>query len=195
MYDHIRGEVCESQPARVVLRAGGVGFELKVPVSTSTALAAGTEAELFTILHVVDGNPTMLGFQNRVERELARRLLTVSGVGPSMTLAILSSYSPSQVAEAILSGDAGTLKSVKGVGSKTAERLCLELRDHVAKLELIEGAVTADPILQPQSREDAVNALITLGYSEKDAREKVKKAVERDPEAGTESIIKLVLRG
>lgn len=195
MYDHIRGEVCELQPARVVLAAGGVGFELKVPVSTSATLKEGQQAQLYTILHVVDGNPTLLGFRNRPERELARRLLTVSGVGPAMSLAILSTYTPAQIAQAIIAGDADTLKCVKGVGNKTAERLCLELRDHVAKLDLSGDGIDAGPVLMPQSREDAVAALVTLGYTEKDARNKVGKAAEGNPDADTAGLIKQVLRG
>jgi len=195
LYDHIRGEVCELQPARVVLEASGVGFELKVPLSTTASLQKGQQVQLFTILHVVDGNPTLLGFSDRAERELARRLLTVAGVGPAMSLAILSTYAPTQVAQAILDGDAAKLKCVKGVGRKTADRLCLELRESVAKLNLAEASPSGDPVLMPQGREDAVFALVTLGYRERDARERVGKAVESDPDAGTEGLIKLVLRG
>lgn len=195
MYDHIRGEVCELQPARVVLDAGGVGFELKVPVSTSASLQTGQQAKLFTILHVVDGNPTLLGFLDRQERDLARRLLTVSGVGPAMSLAILSTYTPVQIVQAIIEGDAARLKCVKGVGNKTAERLCLELRDHVAKLDLAGMMPSDGPVLIPQSREDAVFALVTLGYSERDARAKVGKAADQDQDADTAGLIKRVLRG
>ena len=92
MYDHIVGEVRLVQPAQVVLRAGGVGYVLQVPMGVSATLSNGQEACLFTILHVTDGNPTLLGFTNREDRDFARLLMSVSGVGPAMALAIQSTY-------------------------------------------------------------------------------------------------------
>ncbi|MEM7198699.1 MAG: Holliday junction branch migration protein RuvA [Planctomycetota bacterium] len=196
MYDHIVGEVIDKRPARVVVRAGGVGFELEVPTSTSAQVGVGGEHRLFTILHVVDGSPTLLGFAERGDRELARRLMSVSGVGKAVTLAVLSTYSPHEIAGAILRGDAMTLQRVKGVGAKTAERICLELRDHVAKLDLAVDGVAA-PVAEamPPQGEDAVAGLMTLGYSAKEARSKVEKACKRTPEASTEELLRSVLRG
>ncbi len=192
MYDHILGEVISTNPARVVLRSAGVGYELKVPVSVSSALQPGEQACLFTILHVVDGNPSLLGFREVVERELSRKLMSVSGVGPSIALAILSIYSVQQIAQALSANDAKLLTQVKGVGSKTAERLCLELRDQVAKMSLLDNG--AQTVLTPVGTEDAIAALMTLGYSEKDARKKVEKCYQQQPEASTEDIIKAVLQ-
>jgi Holliday junction DNA helicase RuvA len=196
MYDHLVGEITELQAARVVLRAGGVGYELKVPLRTSLALAIGGEARLFTILHVVDGMPTLLGFRERTERDLARRLLTVSGVGPAMTLAVLSTFTPAHLGRLLVHGDVGELKRVKGIGAKTAERLCLELRDQVALMELGEPVGTSPSHApMPQCGADAITALVTLGYAEKDARTRIQKAVDASPEADTETLIKVVLRG
>ena len=194
MYDHILGEVIESHAARVVLRAGGVGYELDVPTGTAATLQVGEQAKLFTILHVLDGNPSLLGFAARPERDLARRLLSVSGVGKAMSLAILSTYPPHEFAAAVLRDDHLALKHVKGVGAKTAERLCLELRDHVTKLDL---GVTPQPTAEivPPSAEDAIAALITLGYTNREAHAKVGKALVGAPEATTEELIKTVLRG
>lgn len=193
MYDHLLGEVIALQPARVVLRAGGVGYEVDVPTSTSATLDIGQQVKLFTILNVIDGNPSLLGFAQRTERELARALLTVNGVGKAMTLAILSTYAPGEVARAILDGNHQAMRRVKGIGPKIAERLCLELRDRVAKLDLA-GDVKAIELM-PQSGEDAVAALVTLGYSEKEARAKVGKALTSGDGASTEALIKGVLRG
>jgi Holliday junction DNA helicase RuvA len=192
MYDHVLGEVIERQLARVVLRVGGVGYDLKVPTSTAQRLEVGTTAQLFTILHVVDGVPTLLGFATRFERDLSRRLMSVSGVGPAISLALLSAYTPGQIVDALIAGDHRFLTRVKGIGAKTAERLCLELRDHAAKLDLGEPreAVT----LVPQSREDAVAALVTLGYTEKEARAKLARFADARPEASTEELVKSVLR-
>lgn len=194
MYDHLVGEVIDRHAARVVLGVGGVGYELDVPTSTAAQLQVGQTAKLFTILHVIDGTPSLIGFHERGERELARRLLSVSGVGKAMSLAILSTYPPAEFAAAVLRDDHLALKLVKGVGAKTAERLCLELRDHVDKLDLGTATEPTAEIV-PASAEDAISALITLGYSPKEARDKVSKVCRREPEAATEDLIKAVLRG
>ncbi len=193
MYDHLSGEVHRVQPARVVLLVAGIGYELEVPTGTSSALSVGQHARLYTILHVVDGVPTLLGFHERSERDLARRLLSVSGIGKAMSLAILSTYSPGEVAGAILRGDHPAMQRVKGIGAKTAERLCLELRDAIAKLDLTTTESVAPTL--PDSAEDAIAGLVTLGYSEKEARKKVGSAWQRLPDAPTEDLIKSVLRG
>lgn len=194
MYDHLAGEVIDRHAARVVLGVGGVGYELDVPTSTAAQLQVGQTAKLFTILHVIDGTPSLIGFHQRSERDLARRLLSVSGVGKAMSLAILSTYPPAEFAAAVLRDDHLALKLVKGVGAKTAERLCLELRDHVGKLDLGTATEPTTEIV-PASAEDAISALITLGYSPKEARDKVSKVCHREPEAATEDLIKAVLRG
>lgn len=195
MYDHIAGEVLSVQPAQVVLRAAGVGYVLQVPMGVSSAVTTGSEACLYTILHVTDGNPTLLGFHRRSERDFSRLLMSVSGVGPAMTLAILSSYTIEQIAQAIVTGDHPVLQKVKGVGKKTAERLCLELRDKVGKLQLEGVDSTPTTVLMPASCDDAVAALITLGYSEREAQKRVQSFHLREPDASPEELIKLVLRG
>jgi Holliday junction DNA helicase RuvA len=195
VYDHILGEVVHVRPARAVLRAAGVGYDIQVPMGVSSALQPGTTTCLFTILHVTDGNPTLLGFTDQTERDFARMLMSVSGVGPTMSLAILSTYTVEQIARALVDGEHTLLKSVKGVGSKTAERLCLELRDKVSKLQLDGAPLSTANVLIPQSCEDAVAALITLGYSEKEAQKKVTVHHGKRPEATTEELIKSVLRG
>ena len=198
MYDHLLGDVVEKHASRAVLRCGGVGYEVRVSLNSAAELQLGSTRQVFTILHVVDGNPSLLGFASRSERELARRLLSVSGVGPAIALALLSVYAPSTLAAAIAGGDTTALRRVKGVGQKTAERLCLELRDAMHKLDL--DLVDGGRRMPSQSTDDAISALVTLGYSEKDARDKVER-VRRRPEApgvpgalDTESLVKAVLQ-
>lgn len=194
MYDHLLGDVVEKSASRAVVRCGGVGYELRISLSSATDLKVGATSQVFTILHVVDGTPSLLGFATRAERELAKKLLAVGGVGPSLALSLLSVFAPHDLAMAIARGDTAALKAVKGVGQKTAERLCLELRDAMQKLDLPS---TGERPLPSQSADDAIAALVTLGYSEKDAREKVDK-VRRSghtPAAGdTEGLIKAVLQ-
>jgi Holliday junction DNA helicase RuvA len=197
MYDHLVGEVVETSGTLAVLRCGGVGYELRVPVGTASALRRGAVATLFTVLHVVDGAPTLIGFGSRAERDLARRVMSVSGVGPSIALAILSTYDPAAFGRMVVGGDLTALKRIKGVGGKTAERLCLELRDRITELDLPGDAAPPPPPADQASpaATDAVAALVTLGYAEKDARQRVQKAFEAAPDGRTEDLIKAVLRG
>lgn len=196
MYDHFVGEVIATSGALAVLRCGGIGYELKVPIGTAARLEVGAEATLFSILHVVDGAPTLLGFGSRAERELARRVLAVSGIGPAIALAALSSYDPHTLGGLIVAQDVAALKRIKGIGTKTAERLCLELRDRIALLDLDEpGSRPSPQMAMTPAAADAVTALVTLGYSEKDAEQRIAKALEREPGADTEAMIKAVLRG
>ncbi|GDY02614.1 Holliday junction ATP-dependent DNA helicase RuvA [Planctomycetota bacterium] len=192
MYDHLVGEVTEKLSSRVVLRVAGVGYELKVSLTTAAALQTNQQTTLYTILHVVDGTPSLLGFATRSERELARKLLSTSGVGPSTVLSILSVYSPAEVVTAIASSDVAALKRVKGIGQKTAERLCLELRDSVQKLDI--GQREPNAALLSQTTEDAVAALITLGYSDKEARDKLTKVQGKLANAQTEELVRAVLQ-
>lgn len=194
MYDHLLGEIVEKQPSSVVIRCAGVGYGCRVSLSTSVELKVGETQKLYTILHVVDGTPSLLGFASSAERELARRILGVGGVGPAIALALLSVYDPRQLAATIAQNDAVALKRVKGVGQKTAERICLELREVMHKLDL--GVPSGEPatVLPSQTADDAVAALVTLGYTEKDARAKVGKARDKAEDADTETLVKTVLQ-
>jgi Holliday junction DNA helicase RuvA len=195
MYDHLLGEVVEKQTSRAVVRCGGVGYEVRISLSSAAGLKLGQTCQVFTILHVVDGTPSLLGFASRSERELARRLLAVGGVGPSIALSLLSVLPPADLARAIARGDTAALKAVKGVGQKTAERLCLELRDAMAKLDL--GPADATAAAQDQAADDAIAALVTLGYSEKDARDKldkVRRGRGADAAGDVEGLVKAVLQ-
>jgi Holliday junction DNA helicase RuvA len=197
MYDHLLGEIVEKQASRVVVRCAGVGYEVRVSLNSSAGLVLGAHCQVFTVLHVVDGVPSLLGFSTRAERELARRLLSVSGIGPAIALSLLSVYAPGDLAAAIAHGDVAALKAVKGVGQKTAERICLELREVVHKLDLPAADAPAGGPLPGRTADDAIAALVTLGYSEKDARDKVervRRGSSAPPAGDTEGLVKAVLQ-
>ncbi|MCA8965445.1 MAG: helix-turn-helix domain-containing protein [Planctomycetes bacterium] len=118
MYDHLIGPIVEKHASRAVVRCGGVGYECRISLHTAGELQVGAEHQLFTLLHVVDSVPSLLAFSTRAEREIARKVLSVSGVGPTIALALLSVYSPHDLAAAIAAGDSPALKRVKGVGQK-----------------------------------------------------------------------------
>jgi len=193
MYDHLLGEVVEKSSARAVLRCAGVGYECRISLSTASVLIPGSQQQLYTLLHVVEGMPSMLGFATRSERDLARKVMSVSGVGPSIALGLLSVYEPADLAAAIARGDAAALRRVKGIGQKTAERLCLELREAMQKFDF--GASDGKGRTPPtQIADDAIAALVTLGFVEKDARDKVEKARSKLVGGDTEALVKAVLQ-
>ncbi|MCB9877186.1 MAG: Holliday junction branch migration protein RuvA [Planctomycetes bacterium] len=196
MYDHLLGEIVEKHASRVVVRCAGVGYDVRVSLNSATQLQVGATQKLFTVLNVVDGVPSLLGFATAAERELARRLLNVTNVGPAIALALLSVYAPADLAACIARDDAAALKAVKGVGQKTAERICLELREVVAKLDLGAPAAASGKATSVGGvDDDAIAALVTLGFKENDARTKVDKARGRlGGTADTEAIVKAVLQ-
>ena len=195
MYDHLLGEIVEKHASRVVVRCSGVGYDVRISLNSATDLKVGTTQKVFTILNVVDGMPSLLGFSTQPERELARRLLAVTNVGPAIALALLSVYTPADLAGRIAADDAAALKAVKGVGQKTAERICLELREVVTKLDLGTPTTAAGQASPTAEDDDAIAALVTLGFKENDARIKVDKARKKHGvDADTETIVKAVLQ-
>jgi Holliday junction DNA helicase RuvA len=194
MYDHLLGEIVEKHASRAVVRCAGVGYDVRVSLNSAAELEVGRTQKLFTVLNVVDGVPSLLAFTTAAERELARRLLAVTNVGPAIALALLSVYTPADLAGLIARDDAVALKAVKGVGQKTAERICLELREIVTKLDLGALATAGRAPAQSAVSDDAIAALVTLGFKEGDARNKVDKVRGQKDDADTEAIVKAVLQ-
>ncbi len=129
MYNHIRGTLTHKSPSRIVIEAGGIGYEATVPLSAGNKLpAVGQEATLLLHLVIREDDMRLIGFADEDQRELFRRLITLSGVGPAMALQILSGMSPQEFAVAVERQDAGALRKIKGVGEKTAKRIILELK-------------------------------------------------------------------
>ena len=188
MYDYLEGTVARRTPASVTLDVGGVGYDLLVPLGTQVP-EPQTRGRLWTHLAVRDDAHTLYGFEDAATRDLFRTLLKVKGVGPSMALAVLSGLDRRELCEAIVREDIARLTAIKGVGKKTAEQILLDLRDRVrslsAGLEVEPGVLTpaAPPAPESANFEDAVSALVSLGFNEKDARKRVEKAAKSiDPE-------------
>ena len=195
MIAYIRGILAEKGPDRVVIEAGGVGYELLIPVSTFDKLPReGGEAKLLAWHCVREDDEMLFGFATNEEREMFLKLTQVSGVGPKIALAILSGSSIGELSLAIASGNAKRISSIKGVGKKTAEKICVELRDKVSALASLAAARrgAADdkaPILR-----DAILALTALGFSEEAANKMVSNVVASDPGVkDAETLIRLAL--
>lgn len=172
MIGRITGILLEKNPPQILIDANGVGYELDVPMSTFYNLpATGERVSLHTHLAVREDGHFLYGFASDEERAAFRQLLKVSGIGARMALAVLSGLSVSDLAQAIALQEAGRLVKIPGIGKKTAERLLLELRDKLGKaLPQLSGtrlATTANST--PDARSDILNALLALGYNEREA--------------------------
>jgi Holliday junction DNA helicase RuvA len=192
----LRGEVVYKHPPQLMIEVNGVGYELEAPMSTFYDLpAVGQTVVLFTHLAVREDAHVLYGFGHESERALFRALLKVSGVGAKMALAILSGMSADEFARCVQTDDTGALTRLPGIGKKTAERLIVEMRDRLDKLDAPGGtvrvagrsaAVPSDPV------SDAVGALIALGYKPPDASRMVR-AVESEG-LSSEEIIRAALK-
>ena len=196
MIAYVRGTLAEKGPDRVVIEAGGVGYELLIPVSTFDRLPReGGEAKLLAWHCVREDDEMLFGFATKEEREMFLKLTQVSGVGPKIALAILSGSSIGELSLAIASGNAKRISSIKGVGKKTAEKICVELKDKVSALAALAatsrrgGEDSKTPVIR-----DAILALTALGFGEETANKMVSKVLESDPAVkDAETLIRLAL--
>ena len=171
MIGRIAGVLLEKNPPQILVEAAGVGYEIEVPMSTFYNLpASGERVTLLTHLVVREDAHLLYGFASDPERRAFRQLLKISGVGPRIALAVLSGMSVGELVEAVAAQESGRLVKVPGIGKKTAERLLLELKDKLGAESLSGIAVNRE---RPAAS-DVVNALLGLGYSDKEAQLAVK---------------------
>ena len=194
MIAYLRGELVGKEPTRAVVEAAGVGYELLIPLSTYDKLPrTGSEVKLLASHCVREDDEILFGFATEDEKGLFLKLTSVSGVGPKIAIAILSGASISELAMAIAGGDAKRISAIKGVGKKTAEKICVELRDKVSEFAFAgKGSGDASsPLLR-----DALAALRALGFNEEASSKMVADVLAADPKIGSvEKIIKAALTG
>jgi Holliday junction DNA helicase RuvA len=191
MIAHIQGKLVEKSPTQVVIDCGGVGYHVNISLHTYSLLPNTDFIKLYTHLQIKEDAHTLFGFVEKSEREIFKLLLSVSGIGASIARTMLSSLDPKQITNAIASGDVVTVQSIKGIGSKTAQRVILDLKEKVLKL------YDLDEVSMSQSntnRDEALSALEVLGFVRKTSERIVEKIVKEDPEASVESIIKKALK-
>ena len=191
MIAYVRGVVVEKEPTRAVIEAGGVGYELLIPVSTYEKLPrTGSEAKVLAYHCVREDDEMLFGFATADERAMFGKLISVSGVGPKIAIAILSGSSVGELSMAIASGDAKRISAIKGVGKKTAEKICVDLRDKVDAFAG-RGEAAASPVLK-----DAIAALRALGFNEETSSKMVADVFAKNPDVDSvEKIIRLSLSG
>ena len=191
MINHLSGRLIEKQPTHVIIECGGVGYFVNISLNTFASLPDEEQLKLFTHLQVREDAHTLFGFATRAEREIFRLLISVSGIGSSTARTMLSSMSPVQIRDAIASGDVLSIQAVKGIGTKTAQRVILDLRDKVLKIYELDE-------LSPESgntnKEEALSALEVLGFARKSAEKAVDAVLRQDSSLSVEGIIKSALK-
>lgn len=191
MYEYIEGKIAEINPAYVIIDCGGIGYFINISLTTFSQIQSKKEIKLFTHFVVREDAQLLFGFQNKHEREIFRYLISVSGVGANTARMMLSSLTPNEIQKAIISDNVGLLKSIKGIGIKTAQRLIVELKDKLAKESLKEEIIfTKDNTI----KDEALSALVMLGFN-KIAVEKIINIIfTENPNITVEDLIKLALK-
>ncbi len=191
MIAQIKGRLIEKTPTYVVIDCNGVGYQLNISLNTFSKIGNEENCLLFAHYVVREDAHLLYGFKEKSERELFRQLISVSGVGSSTAIMILSSLSPDETKAAIVSGNVNTLKGVKGIGLKTAERIIIDLRDKVGKSE---GNELFSMGSNNTIKEEALSALVMLGFSKMPAEKALTKIMTETPNLTVEELIKRTLK-
>src|SRR3954465_5594029 len=198
MITFLEGRLTSALPTQAVIDVRGVGYELFIPLSSYDRLPApGQQVRILTHLHVREDAHILYGFMTSAERDLFRLLVNnVSGIGPKLALAVLSGMSVSSFKTAVVNGDVASLSKISGLGKKTAERIVLELKDKLGVAAAWEAAsATHAPTAEQTQANEAVLALIALGYKQVDAHKAVRDLQEKQPEVNTaEELVKQALK-
>ena len=201
MIDYIKGELAELTPAQAIVEAYGVGYALNISLNTYEAIQGKQNVKLFVHEALVTGGRddsyTFFGFASKQERDLYRMLITVSGVGANTARMILSSASPSELCNAISTGNERVLKSVKGIGLKTAQRIIVDLKDKILSLGIaqeVSAGTAADSTIPVDVRDEAVAALTMLGFSPAPTAKVVTAILTDDATLPVEQVVKLALK-
>ncbi len=191
MIAQVQGRLVEKNLTDVVIDCQGVGYFLNISLHTYSQIPDQENIRLYTQLLVREDAMTLYGFASKEERSVFNLLLSVSGVGASTARTMLSSLTPRQVRDAIVSEDIATIQGVKGIGAKTAQRVILDLKDKIIKLY---GEETSGVISSNTNRNEALSALETLGYARKIAEKACDAVLKHSPSASVEEIIKLAFK-
>ncbi len=191
MITHIKGKLVEKNPTYLVIECGGLGYVVHISLHTYSQISDEESVKLFTHFHVREDAQSLYGFSTKTEREIFRLLISVSGVGTATARVMLSSMSPKEIQQAIASDDANLLKTVKGIGVKTAQRIIIDLRDKIIKTYDIDTISTS---IDNTAREEALSALDVLGFSRKQTQRIIDRVLRDEPTISIENLIKQALK-
>ena len=195
MIDYIKGSVADLSPTRIIVDNHGIGYDIEISLRTYEALKGKNDVTVYIYHYFRQREDIELyyGFATRDERELFQLIIGVSGIGVNSARMMLSSFSPEELRQAILSEDVNRIKSVKGIGLKSAQRLILELKDKIVKGEGTD-VPTIFAAAPNESVEEATQALMMLGFSKANVHKAIQTIMKKDPTAQVEDIIKAALR-
>lgn len=197
MIEYIRGELTELTPAMATVEAGGVGYGLNISLNTYSAIQGKKEVRLYVYEAIREDAHVLYGFVNRKERELFELLISVSGVGTNTARMVLSSLSPSELCNCISTGNERVIKSIKGIGLKTAQRIIVDLRDKIVALGIAEEIPAGGAVAAPVNnavKDEAVSALTMLGFAPAPSQKVVVQILTEQPDAPVEVVVKLALK-
>jgi Holliday junction DNA helicase RuvA len=189
MISRLNGRLIEKNPTDLLIECAGVGYEVKISLNTFSVLPDQEAIVLYTKQIIREDAHTLYGFASKEEREMFTYLISVSGIGPNTAIIMLSSMTPDEIAQAIISEDVARIQKVKGIGTKTAQRVIIDLKGKVAKMELGTENIFSS---NNRNRFDALNALVSLGFDKKSA-EKVLDKIDTGSQT-VEELIKEALR-
>lgn len=196
MIAYVNGIVTYKDPAYAIIDVNGVGYEVRISLQTYTSLPdIGARCKLVTFLNIREDAHVLYGFWGNDEKKLFLDLTSISGIGPSTALVMLSSLSSSEIRQGIIDEDLRLIQSIKGIGSKTAQRVILELRDKIRKEELVLTGVKSAETSSGTLRSEALAALVTLGIPKATAEKSLDAIIKREGQTiSVENLIKLALR-
>ncbi|MCC5919266.1 MAG: Holliday junction branch migration protein RuvA [Cyclobacteriaceae bacterium] len=195
MISFLEGDIAEVEPTHIILQVGGIGYQVSISLSTYSKLKGEKRTKLYTHFHVKEDGQSLYGFLHPADRKLFQALISISGVGPTTAMTFFSSLDADIIKRAIVEEDVNTIKSVKGIGAKTAQRIILELKDKLGTVDLSGSNDTQAGVRYNTNKEEALNALITLGYPKNVAEKNLNAAMKKlGNEASIEELIKAVLK-
>jgi Holliday junction DNA helicase RuvA len=194
MIGYIDGKLTFKDPTHVIIDVGGIGYEIRISLTTYSALAEGERCKLYTFLHIKEDAHTLYGFTNPTEKSTFLSLISISGVGPGTALMVMSSLTAGELQQAVVREDVRTIQNVKGIGAKTAQRIVLELRDKFKK-DLLLDPPTIASAGHNTNRNEALSALITLGFARAVAEKTLDAIIKREGSTlSVEELIKFALK-
>lgn len=191
MYEYIQGKITELTPASVVIDNQGIGYFINISLNTYSALSGKEQAIVFVHQVVREDAQLLFGFYNKTERDIFRQLITVSGIGANTARMMLSSMSPDEIREAILTANVKILSGIKGIGAKTAQRVIIDLKDKVGKSDISNDFLLS---ISNTNREEALSALVMLGFTKNTVEKILDKILKDNPKAEVEELVKQALK-
>ena len=191
MITHVKGRLVEKAPTSVVIESNGIGYLINISLNTFSQIPDNENLKLYTHLQIKEDSHTLYGFYTIKEREIFRLLISVNGIGSNIARTMLSSISPDQIIDAISRENVSLIQSVKGIGSKTAQRVIIDLRDKILKVYDLDEGITSS---NNTNKEEALSALEVLGINKRSSEALVDRIVVENPDISVESIIKETLK-